>query len=125
MKAVLLSIKPEFAHKIFDGTKKYEFRKQIFKDSSVKKVIVYSSSPEQKVIGEFKIDTILSDTPSAIWLQTRDYSGISQAFYDEYFRGRQNAYAIKIASTRIYEQKKDLSDFDIMFPPQSFAYVEV
>ena len=125
MKAVLLSIKPEFAHKIFDGTKKYEFRKQIFKDSSIKKVIVYSSSPEQKVIGEFKIDTILSDTPSAIWLQTRDYSGISQAFYDEYFRGRQNAYAIKIASTRIYEQKKDLSDFDIMFPPQSFTYVEV
>ena len=100
MKAVLLSIKPEFAHKIFDGTKKYEFRKQIFKDSSVKKVIVYSSSPEQKVIGEFKIDTILSDTPSAIWLQTRDYSGISQAFYDEYFRGRQNAYAIK---RKIYE----------------------
>ena len=40
MKAVLLSIKPEFAYKIFDGTKKYEFRKQIFKDSSVKKVIV-------------------------------------------------------------------------------------
>lgn len=125
MKAVLLSIKPEFAHKIFDGTKKYEFRKQIFKDSSIKKVIVYSSSPEQKVIGEFKIDTILRDTPSAIWLQTRDYSGISQAFYDEYFRGRQNAYAIKVASTRIYEQKKDLSDFDILFPPQSFAYVEV
>jgi len=125
VKAVLLSIKPEFAYKIFDGTKKYEFRKQIFKDSSVKKVIVYSSSPEQKVIGEFKIDTILRDTPSAIWLQTRDYSGISQAFYDEYFRGRQNAYAIKVASTRIYEQKKDLSDFDIMFPPQSFAYVEV
>ena len=125
MKAVLLSIKPEFAHKIFDGTKKYEFRKQIFKDSSIKKVIVYSSSPEQKVIGEFKIDTILSDTPSAIWLQTRDYSGISQAFYDEYFRGRQNAYAIKVASTKLYEQKKNLSDFDIMFPPQSFAYVEV
>ena len=125
MKAVLLSIKPEFAYKIFDGTKKYEFRKQIFKDSSIKKVIVYSSSPEQKVIGEFKIDTILRDTPSAIWLQTRDYSGISQAFYDEYFRGRQNAYAIKVASTKLYEQKKDLSDFDIMFPPQSFAYVEV
>lgn len=125
MKAVLLSIKPEFAHKIFDGTKKYEFRKQIFKDSSIKKVIVYSSSPEQKVIGEFKIDTILRDTPSAIWLQTRDYSGISQAFYDEYFRGRQNAYAIKVASTRIYEQKKNLSDFDIIYPPQSFAYVEV
>lgn len=125
MKAVLLSIKPEFAHKIFDGTKKYEFRKQIFKDSSVKKVIVYSSSPEQKVIGEFTIDDILNDTPSDLWLQTRDYSGITQAFYEEYFRGRKNAYAIKVASTKLYEQKKNLSDFDIMFPPQSFAYVEV
>ena len=125
MKAVLLSIKPEFAHKIFDGTKKYEFRKQIFKDSSIKKVIVYSSSPEQKVIGEFTIDDILNDTPSDLWLQTRVYSGITQAFYEEYFRGRKNAYAIKVASTKLYEQKKDLSDFDIMFPPQSFAYVEV
>ena len=125
MKAVLLSIKPEFAYKILDGTKKYEFRKQIFKDSSIKKVIVYSSSPEQKVIGEFTIDDILNDTPSDLWLQTRDYSGITQAFYEEYFRGRKNAYAIKVASTKLYEQKKDLSDFDIMFPPQSFAYVEV
>lgn len=125
MKAVLLSIKPEFAYKIFDGTKKYEFRKQIFKDSSVKKVIVYSSSPEQKVIGEFTIDDILNDTPSDLWLQTRDYSGITQAFYEEYFRGRKNAYAIKVASTKLYEQKKNLSDFDIIYPPQSFAYVEV
>lgn len=125
MKAVLLSIKPEFAYKIFDGTKKYEFRKQIFKDSSIKKVIVYSSSPEQKVIGEFTIDDILNDTPSDLWLQTRDYSGITQAFYEEYFRGRKNAYAIKVASTKLYEQKKNLSDFDIIYPPQSFAYVEV
>ena len=125
MKADLLSIKAEFAYKIFDGTMKYEFRKQIFKDSSIKKVIVYSSSPEQKVIGEFTIDDILNDTPSDLWLQTRDYSGITQAFYEEYFRGRKNAYAIKVASTKLYEQKKDLSDFDIMFPPQSFAYVEV
>ena len=29
---VLLSIKPEFAEKIFNGTKKYEFRKSIFKN---------------------------------------------------------------------------------------------
>ena len=29
---VVLSIKPEFANKIFDGTKKFEFRKSIFKN---------------------------------------------------------------------------------------------
>ena len=36
---VLLSIKPEFAEKIFNGTKKYEFRKSIFKNKDVDKVI--------------------------------------------------------------------------------------
>ena len=28
---ILLSIKPEFAEKIFSGSKKYEFRRRIFK----------------------------------------------------------------------------------------------
>lgn len=125
MKAVLLSIKPEFAHKIFDGTKKYEFRKQIFKDNSVSTVIVYSSSPEQKVIGEFRIDEILNGKPSDIWLQTNKYSGITQKYYDEYFKGRENAYAIKVASAKLYKLQKNLSDFGIMCAPQSFAYIEM
>jgi predicted transcriptional regulator len=125
VKAVLLSIKPEFAHKIFEGSKKFEFRKQVFKDTSVKKVIVYSSSPEQKVIGEFEIETILSDTPNNIWIQTKLYSGISQEFYDEYFKGRDNAYAIKVASTKKYRKEKSLADYNVQSAPQSFAYVEV
>ena len=125
MKAVLLSIKPEFAHKSFEGSKTFEFRKQVFKDTSVKKVIVYSSSPEQKVIGEFEIETILSDTPNNIWIQTKLYSGISQEFYDEYFKGRDNAYAIKVASTKKYRKEKSLADYNVQSAPQSFAYVEV
>ena len=125
MKAVLLSIKPEFAHKIFEGSKKYEFRKQVFKDLSVKKVIVYSSSPEQKVIGEFEIETILDDTPDKIWIRTRLYSGISREFFESYFEGRDKAYAIKVASTKRYSKHKSLADFNIHAAPQSFAYVNV
>lgn len=125
MKAVLLSIKPEFAHKIFEGSKKFEFRKQVFKDTSVKKVIVYSSSPEQKVIGEFEIETILSDTPDNIWIQTSFSSGITQEFYNEYFEGRDKAFAIKVASTKKYRKQKSLADFNVQSAPQSFAYVEV
>lgn len=125
MKAVLLSIKPEFAHKIFDGSKKYEFRKQVFKDLSIKKVIVYSSSPEQKVIGEFEIEAILNDSPDKIWNQTKLYSGISQEFFENYFEGRDKAYAIKVASTKRYHKEKSLADFNIYAAPQSFAYVNV
>ena len=56
---IILSIKPEFAAKIFEGTKKYEFRRAIFKNKNVKKVVVYASSPVQKIIGEFEIEDII------------------------------------------------------------------
>ena len=47
---VLLSIKPEFAEKIFQGVKRYEFRKALFKNREVEKIIVYASAPVSKVI---------------------------------------------------------------------------
>lgn len=124
MKAVLLSIKPEFVHKIFEGTKKFEFRKRVFKVISVKKVIVYSSSPEQKVVGEFEIEAVLNDSPDKIWEQTRLYSGITRAFYDDYFKGCTKAYAIKIAATKKYSKPKSLADYNIRSAPQSFVYVD-
>lgn len=125
MKAVLLSIKPEFVHKIFAGLKKYEFRKQIFKDTSVKKVIVYSSSPEQRVVGEFEIDSILEGPPNVVWELTKNESGITKEFYASYFHGRDKAYAIKVASVRKYKKSKFLAEFNKKAAPQSFAYVEI
>ena len=92
---VLLSIKPEFAFKIFHGSKKYEFRKVIFKNPGVTTVVVYASSPVQQVIGEFVVDKILSLDPDEIWNKTKRYSGISEDYFYEYFHGRDIAHAIK------------------------------
>src|SRR5690349_8883818 len=78
---VVLSIKPKYANKIFDGTKKYEFRKAIFKNEKIKTVIVYASSPVQQVIGEFEIETILNHDIDTLWGITQDYSGISEDYF--------------------------------------------
>src|SRR5690606_9169574 len=116
---VLLSIKPEFAFKIFEGKKKFEFRKVIFKKPNVKTVVVYASSPVQRVIGEFEIDNILSSNPKEIWKQTKKHSGISEDFFYEYFADRKIAYAIKIKEIKKYKQPLHLQDnFDVV-PPQS------
>lgn len=123
MKTVLLSIKPEFAEKIFDGSKKFEFRKAIFKDTEVQKVVVYASSPVQKVIGEFSIADILNDDVETIWNETARYSGITHDFYLSYFSNRDKAYAIKIGKTKRYRQARNLSDYNLNFAPQSFAYI--
>ena len=121
---VLLSIKPEFAEKIFDGTKKYEFRKSIFKNADVKTVIIYASSPVQRVIGEFTIDRILNDDLSTIWNETEHHAGITHDFYMSYFANKQKANAIKIRNAKRYAHARRLSDYNIHYAPQSFAYIQ-
>ncbi|MDR1877844.1 MAG: ASCH domain-containing protein [Flavobacteriaceae bacterium] len=120
---VLLSIKPEFAFKIFDGTKKYEFRKSIFKRKDVTKVIVYASSPVQRVIGEFEIKTILNNDTETVWDITKRFSGITKQFYDEYFANKDEAYAIQVGRVTKYDTPKLLSDYNLDFAPQSFVYL--
>lgn len=121
---VVLSIKPEFASKIFDGSKKYEFRRAIFKNDKIKTIIVYASSPVQQVIGEFEIERIINDGLEALWTLTQEHSGISEDYFYQYFANRENGYAIKIKNTRKYKQPKCLrADFNLS-PPQSFAYFQ-
>lgn len=122
---VLLAIKEEYASKIFEGTKKYEFRKSIFKDQRVSTIVVYVSSPVQQVVGEFEIESILKDEPQNLWNLTHEYSGISKDFFDSYFKNKDSAYAIKIKSARKYQKPKNLKqDFNIGFAPQSYVYLE-
>jgi len=121
---VLLSIKPEYANKIFNGKKKYEYRKSIFKKRDIKKIIVYASSPVQKVIGEFDIETIIAECPEIIWEITHKYSGITKNYYDQYTSEKEIIYAIKIKAIKMYKKPLSLlKDLKIKYPPQSFAYL--
>lgn len=121
---VLLSIKPEYAEKIFNGEKTFEFRKAIFSDPEVDTVVVYATMPVGKVIGEFKIADIHSGTPDDIWDKTQETSGITLGFFSDYFKGRSKAYAIEVGEKRIFDVPRLVSDFiGRDTPPQSFAYV--
>ena len=121
---VLLSIKPEFANKIFDGTKQFEFRKVLFQRKNITTIVVYVSSPIQSVIGEFTVDKIWIDSVSKIWEQTYYAAGINRQAYFSYFGNKKNAIAIKIGNRKRYRKPKKLSDFSISHAPQSFVYLE-
>ena len=119
---VVLSIKPAFAFKIFDGTKKFEFRKSIFKNESIKSIIVYASSPVQQVIGEFEIKHIHNYDLETLWNLTQKHSGISEDFYYQYFANKIEGFAIEIMNTKKYRIPKSLKEDFNLLPPQSFAY---
>lgn len=120
---VILSIKPKFVSEIIKGNKLFEYRKVIFK-SEVNKVIVYSSSPVKKIIGEFEIEKIIKDTPENVWEQTKEYSGISEQYFFDYFKNKKYAFAIKIKNFKLYEKSIELKELSPkLTPPQSFCYI--
>lgn len=120
---ILLSIKPEFANKIFEGSKKFEFRRSVFKNQDVKSVVVYASAPISKVIGEFDIEHVLKMDLNDLWMKTKDFSGISREYYDLYFTGKKEGFAIKVKNPRLFEKSQNLKEKYGMTPPQSFAYI--
>lgn len=119
---IILSIKPEYVEKIFSGEKKYEYRKVVFKQK-VEAVYIYASSPICKIVGEFKIERIICDTPEAIWRQTKEQSGVSKTFFEKYYKGKNKGVALKIRNckyTKGINPKLLIPDFKA---PQSFIYV--
>jgi predicted transcriptional regulator len=120
---VLLSIKPEFALKIFNGSKRFEFRRSIFKNQDIKKVIVYASHPVGKVIGEFEIEDILHDELPILWSKTKNHSGTSEENFKKYFSNKSKGYAIQIKNAELYDEPKPLDSLGISTAPQSFMYV--
>jgi len=121
---VILSIKPEFANKIFEGDKKFEFRRSIFKNRQVSKIIVYASSPISKIIGEFEIGKILFKDIHSLWQETKEYSGISEDYFYEYFIGRESGFALEVKKVKRYKNELCIKETFGITPPQSFAYVK-
>ena len=120
---VLLSIKPEYANKIFSGEKKFEFRKRAFKNSEVHIVVVYSTMPVGRIIGEFTIKHIHQDSPESIWSKTKRFSGINEDFFNEYYNGRDSAIAIEIDEAVLYKEPiNPQKEYENFTAPQSFMY---
>ena len=122
MSIILMSIKPEYVDKIFSGEKKYEYRKRMCKEK-IDTIIVYSSSPIQKVVGELKIKQVLYDKKTIIWNTTYKRGGITKIKYDKYYENCDYAVAYEIEKAILYDKQKDLKNFNVRMAPQSYVYI--
>lgn|SRR5574344_2491702 len=122
--SVLLSIKPKYVDKIKDGTKLYEFRKQIFKQEA-DEIWIYESAPIKKIIGKIVVSDVIEDSPQELWINTKKFAGINKKDFFKYFEGKEKGFAIVIKD--FYELENPIDPYEIkenFVPPQSFAYLE-
>ena len=119
---ILISIHPDFVDKIISGEKQYEFRKR-FPDN-IRYMLIYTTSPVKKITAIVEIDYIIMGSPANLWKKTRNKSGVTKSFFDMYFSGKKNAYAIKIKKVFKLDKALNLKDIDgIRAAPQSYAYL--
>lgn len=123
MSAMLLSIKPQYAKMIIEGTKKYEFRTRKCREG-IKKIIFYATAPKSQVVGEAEIEDVLVGPPNEIWKKTKHGSGIPASFFREYYKNREIAVAYKLKNVKAYNEPKSLKDYGIEHVPQSFIYLK-
>ena len=121
-KKILLSINPEHVQNIINGIKKYEYRK-IAAKQDISSIIIYETTPVKRIVAEAEIIDVLMCSPEELWKLTKVESGISKEFFDEYFEGREIAYAYKLGKVKVYDEPKTLMDYGIKAAPQSFVYI--
>lgn len=121
-KKIVIAINPQHVKNILSGIKKYEYRK-IAAKQDVSTIIIYETSPIKRVVAEAEIIEVLMMPPEELWQQTKELSGISKQFFDQYFNGREVAYAYKLGRIKVYSQPKLLLEYGIKVAPQSFVYI--
>lgn len=126
-RALLLSIRPQHADKIFDGTKRVELRRVRPKLFPGDIVLVYVSTPVRALAGMFFVESIIESTPNELWKTVEKKAGVSRSQYEDYYTGASTAVGIFVSRTQKLSQPMNLdyirtrwTDFR---PPQSYRYL--
>lgn len=123
----MLSIRPEFAEKIFAGTKTVELRRSRPRVKDGDWVLVYVSSPVKILMGMFQVDGVHEGVPECLWDELNDRAGVTREQFEAYYAGAERGVGIAVRSpTRLKhplslnQLRGAISDFH---PPQGFRYL--
>lgn len=128
--AIVLSIRPQYAEKIFDGSKRVELRrirpKYISKGTLV---LIYASSPIKSLVGAFKVEQVIERQLQDLWQVVQDKASITREEFDAYFDGISTGIGIFFSEVwRLSEPielqalKEQMLEFH---PPQGFRYATI
>ncbi len=81
-------------------------------------------SVERKLLFTEKILEKYSMKKENLWEETREESGISEEFFNEYLKNQRRACAYKLGKPVRYEVPMELIRMGINYVPQSYVYVK-
>lgn len=119
---IILPIKSVYVDKILSGEKKYEYRKKLCK-KRINKIYLYKTAPEKAIVGEAEVLDFLVLNKEQLWEETKEKSGISKEYFDNYFKNSKMACAYALGKVVPYDKKIKLKNIGINYTIQSYVYV--
>lgn len=121
---IMISIHPKFAHAIFRGEKKVEFRKLNI-PKSIEYIVLYVTAPESKVAGYFRVKDVVEASAAELWKRFRDVSGTTEEFFFNYYGEEGQGRGFVVEDVNVLQNPIPLDRFDggEGKPPQSFTYI--
>lgn len=126
MTAVLLSVRPRYAHALLAGTKTAEVRRRFPYQPPGTTLYLYSSTPDKAVIGTVQLHAIDRPSVDRVWTLYRDQIEIEKAALGDYLSDLEAAAILRVHNVHRWSHPVPLRDLRLRLgiePPQSFRYL--
>lgn len=121
---IALAINPIYAHAILAGKKTVEFRRNGV-PANIQKIVIYSTKPDQKILGYCDVTKCIIDTPEKLWQYFGKYGHISQHDFSSYYKGCEVGKCYMLENPRSFNLPISLEKCKTFStPPQSFTYLD-
>jgi len=120
---VVFAIKPYYSHAIMSGKKSVEFRRN-GTPTNVKHIVVYSTSPDQQIIGYCEVIECVVASPHTLWRKYGAQGGISRKDFFTYYEGVTKGKCYVLKKPQKFSRPILLKDcWSFSKAPQSFVYL--
>lgn len=125
--ALVISIRPRYAARIFEGSKTIELRRIRPRVKRGSCVFVYCSTPTRAVIGSLIVTRLIEMTPQMLWREHGSKTALSWSDFRSYFSGAARAFGIEIGVARQFAEAVPLCELRTIaptfHPPQLYRYL--
>jgi len=126
-KVLLLSIRPRYAEKIFQGMKQVELRRVRPNIQHGDHILVYVTAPIKALEGVLQVDYVIEDHPHELWSHVENTAGVTRDEFDAYYDGADVGFGIFFKEAKRINNPISLDKLRKLFgsfhPPQSYRYL--
>lgn len=122
MTVLLLSIRPQAAQQILQGSKSYEYRRCCH-SKTVTTLLLYVTAPVQRVVASVEVLSCLQGTPEQLWQQTAAGAGATKEQVLCYLQGCTRACVLELGAVHRFALPKTLEAYGVRQAPRSFVYL--